>query len=114
MIVRDAARGSKVWVRGADGLRGRKGGFLSGMGSSLQFWGSNQKPESGQTQTARGGFMLKSPKLKLVTSNIKNVKAELKNPGKQTRSSFNYRTLNLGSYKMFFTLENDKLVYKFF
>lgn len=29
------------------------------------------------------------------------------------KQNFSYRTLNLGSLKMFFTIENNRLVYKF-
>ncbi len=32
---------------------------------------------------------------------------------KKDSVNFKYRTLNLGSVKMFFTIENDELVYKF-
>ncbi len=32
---------------------------------------------------------------------------------KVKKLNFNYRTLNLGSLKMFFTIENNELVYKF-
>lgn len=37
--------------------------------------------------------------------------SSLKRKSKET--NFKYRTLNLGSVKMFFTIENDELVYKF-
>ncbi len=35
------------------------------------------------------------------------------NNSDKTKTNFKYRTLNLGSYKMFFTIENQKLIYKF-
>lgn len=55
-------------------------------------------------------------------SSVKTIKInKLDSSAKQTmkynhqkqKDLFKYRTLNLGSYKMFFTLENNELIYKF-
>lgn len=49
-------------------------------------------------------------KINKLKSTFKNV---VKSDQVKKRDLFEYRTLNLGSYKMFFTVENNELVYKF-
>jgi hypothetical protein len=52
---------------------------------------------------------------KVIKINSLNSTAKNSFDGKsqKTEKIFRYRTLNLGSYKLFFTVENNELIYKF-
>ncbi len=65
-------------------------------------------------QNKRQKEIISSKKLKKVSLNsLEDQLRNLPHNNQDIKNFYKYRTLSLGSYKMFFKIENNELVYKF-